>query len=169
MVLLGPPGSGKTTVGFELERLGLRWREWELTILGRWGSHDNFVANKVEGLRLLHDEIRAFIEQPGPPAAIETTGLSDAPFLDRLGTDHTAFVVRFDVSEETCARRVVDRDRGRHLTDDVEKSRAIWREFYEHVAPRRHVDLVVDTERTLPSTAAALIVTAMGPRAPGDG
>jgi adenylate kinase family enzyme len=38
VVLLGAPGSGKTTVGEELARRGLRWREWELWILEQWGS-----------------------------------------------------------------------------------------------------------------------------------
>ncbi len=163
VILLGPPGSGKTTVGSELERLGLRWREWEMTILRRWGSRANFVANKTVGLRLLQDEIRAFIELPGRPAAIETTGLSDAEFLDALAVDYAAFCVRLDVSESECVRRVGRRARGRHLTDDVEVSRAIWREFYEQVAPIRAGDLVIDTEGASPTSAAARIVVAIGP------
>ena len=59
MILLGAPGSGKTAVGEELARRGLRWREWELWVLERWGSREAFVARKADALPELH---RALIE-----------------------------------------------------------------------------------------------------------
>ena len=36
VVLLGPPGSGKSTIGGALGHVGFRWREWESYILDRW-------------------------------------------------------------------------------------------------------------------------------------
>jgi len=65
VLLLGPPGSGKTTIGEELGRRGLRWREWEPVILARWGSREAFVARKAEALPQLYDEVGA----GWPPAA----------------------------------------------------------------------------------------------------
>jgi shikimate kinase len=164
VVLLGAPGSGKSAVGAELATLGLRWREWEREIVKRWGSRDNFVANKVEALQALHDEMKAFIESPGTAVAIETTGLSDAAFLDELSRGHSLFVVRLDVSEAEATRRIAERERDRHLTDDTESNRAIWqRAFYEAVPPHRHSDLVIDTERMSAKQAATRIMEAMGP------
>jgi hypothetical protein len=87
VVLLGPPGSGKSTVGAVLGGLGLRWRDWEPMILERWGSREEFVAAKPVALPWLHDEIVHWIDSDDVLAVIETTGLSDAPLLDRLDRD----------------------------------------------------------------------------------
>lgn len=166
VVLLGAPGCGKTAVGAELAAFGLRWREWEREILERWGSRDKFAANKPEALDLLHDEMLAFIENSEIAVAIETTGLSDAAFLDELSVAHRLFVVRLDVSQAEATRRIREREHDRHLSDDAESNRAIWRAFYERVAPHRHSDLVIDTEQTSAKQAAATIIEAAGPVRP---
>ena len=118
VVLVGPPGAGKSTIGAELGRLGLRWHEWEQGILDRWGSRDAFVANKDDGLRLLHAEIEALIDTPGAPVVLETTGLSDATFLDRLAAERRVLFVRCDVSRAAAGRRIAARPTGQHLSDD---------------------------------------------------
>lgn len=160
-MLLGPPASGKSTVGQELARLGFRWREWEQYILERWGSREAFVAVKDVALPELQAEIRSWIDTEGPVAAIETTGLSDATFLDSLERDQVSFVVRLDVSEEEALRRVAARPRGRHLTDDREMNRRVWQAFATGVRPDRRTDLTVDTENTEPGEAARLIADAI--------
>jgi shikimate kinase len=162
VVLLGAPGSGKSTVGEELGRRGLRWRDWELLILERWGSRDDFVAHKSETLPLLHDEMLEWIDCEGPFAVIETTGLSDAPLLDRLERDRQAFFVRLDVSERESLARVAQREGNRHLSDSTDVNRVVWRAFYEVVARRREVALVIDTEAVPPASAAALIAASLG-------
>jgi shikimate kinase len=162
VVLLGAPGSGKSTVGEELERLGLRWRNWELVILERWGSRDNFVLHKAEALPLLHDEILDWIDAEGPIAVFETTGLSDAPLLDRLVRDRSALVVRLDVSERGALARVAQREQQRHLSDSIEVNRVVWRAFYEHAADHRSVALAIDTEAITASETAAEIAARVG-------
>ena len=147
VVLLGPPGSGKSTIGEQLGRRGLRWREWEPVILERWGAREAFLAVKAEALPQLHDEIRRWIAADAPPAVVEATGLSDADFLDGLERDHRCLVVRLDVGEDEAMRRVTTRDQDRHLTDDVERSRSVWRAFYEGPGTHRRVDLAIDTDR----------------------
>lgn len=157
MVLLGAPGSGKTTVGEELARRGLRWREWEMWLLERWGSGEAFVAAKAQALPELHAAIRAWIAEPGPPAAIESTGLSDTPFLDALAGEHRCLVVRLDVSYDEALARVTSRDRGRHLGDDPRRLARVFQAFQQVVVTARPVDLVIDTARLSPGHAAALV------------
>jgi dephospho-CoA kinase len=157
VVLLGPPGSGKSTVGAALGELGFRWREWEPVILERWGSREHFVEEKASALPWLHSEIRDWIDLDHSIAVIETTGLSDAPLLDTLERESMAFVVRLDVSEDEAMRRIAQRPSHRHLSDELEINRRVWRAFYAVVAPTRDVDAVVGTEVNSPTEIAALI------------
>jgi hypothetical protein len=164
VVLLGPPAAGKTTIGAELGQLGFRWREWELTILERWGSRDAFVADKAEALPRLHADIERWIDEAGPTAVIESTGLSDGAFLDALARAGGCFLVRVDVSAAETARRLAARERGRHLTDDLAANARVRREYETAVLAHRRVDLVVDGDRTPAGDAAACIAEAVRSR-----
>jgi hypothetical protein len=152
-------------VGEELARHGLRWREWELWMLERWGSREAFLAVKAEALPELHRAIRAWIAEPGPPAAIESTGLSDAAFLDALAGEHRCLVVRLDVSYDEALARVTSRTRGRHLGDDPQGLGPVWQAVHQVVVPTRPVDLVIDTARIPPTHAAALVAGVVRRRA----
>ena len=165
VVLLGAPGSGKTTIGAELGRRGLRWREWEFVILEQWGSREAFIAAKTTALPALHQEIRRWIESDGAPAVLETTGLSDAPLLSVLASTHEVLTVRLDVSEAEALRRIATRDRGQHLSDDVDVNRRVWRAFDHEVATRRPVDLAVDTDTQSVEAVVAAITDALALRA----
>jgi hypothetical protein len=109
------------------------------------------------GLPELHRTIRTWIAEAGLPAAIESTGLSDAAFLDGLAGEHRCLVVRLDVSQDEALARVVSRARDRHLSDEPAANRAVWRAFHQAVVPARPVDLVIDTARLPPAHAAALV------------
>ena len=93
---------------------------------------------------------------------LETTGLSDDPLLSALErSEAEVLVVRLDVSEEEAIRRVTGRPHGRHLSDEAELNRDVCAAFQEHVAPRRHVDLVVDTDAESVDSAVAAIASAI--------
>lgn len=156
-MLLGPPGSGKSTIGAALAAFGYRWREWEPVLLARWNTIENFLDNKAQALAEHQAEVAAFIRGSGPPAVFETTGISDAPFLDALASEVSLFVVRLDVTLEEALRRIAARLGGQHLTDELERNRATWEAFYRLVAPHRPTNLVIDTATTSPSEAAARI------------
>ena len=79
VVLLGPPGSGKSAVGAALAELGLRWTDRERELLERWGSLEAFVANKTEALRALHDELRRQGEGSGTVGALARQALEMLP------------------------------------------------------------------------------------------
>jgi hypothetical protein len=115
-------------------------------ILERWGSRECFVAEKRLALPWLHDEIIRWIGSDETRAVIETTGLSDAPLLDRLDRTGSSFIARLDVSEAVAMVRVQERPQHQHLTDDVDSNRAVWRAFYDVVAPNRRIDAAFDTE-----------------------
>jgi hypothetical protein len=88
---------------------------------------------------------------------------SDAPFLDTLERDGVCFVARLDVSQDEAARRVGTPSRGRHLADDEDLNRQVWKAHDELVRPQRHADLVIDTSATGPVDAARLIAEMIDP------
>ncbi len=132
-------------------------------VLERWGSREAFVADKRVALPWLHDEIIRWIDCDDVVAVIESVGLSDAPLLDRLERDASAFVVRFDVTEPVAMSRVRERPQDQHLTDDVEWNGVIWREFYDVVASSRRVDAAIDTEVMSADETAAQIIGRVTP------
>jgi hypothetical protein len=82
------------------------------------GGPESFVAAKDRALSALHDDQRAWIDERGWAAVLDSTGLSDAAFLDELEQPGTAPVVRAE-SLTAALRRVAGREQGRHLNDDV--------------------------------------------------
>jgi len=163
VVLLGAPGSGKSTVGEELGRLGMRWRDWEPELLNRWGSLEGFIANKTQALQGHHRDLLEFVDADGSPAILESTGLSDREFLERLQKERPdTIVVRLDVSLPEALRRVAARQQGEHLTDDADANRRSWQAFQDLVVPQRRVDLVIETEGIAAPQTARLILEAVG-------
>lgn len=93
------------------------------------------------------------IDEDDGVAVIESTGLSDAPFLDSLAY---CVVIRLDVPLHVALERVAARS-GANLTNDAAHNERIWHEFYDHVAPVRHADLVIDTAAAPAAEIAAAI------------
>jgi len=163
--LLGPPGSGKSTIGAELGKHGLRWREWEQELLGRWAGREAFAANKLAALTEFWERVLVLADADPAPLVFESTGLSDADFLDRIQRERRdTLVVRLDVSEAESARRVAARPGGQHFSDEVEPNREVWRAFNRHVVPGRKVDLALDTSRMDRHSAAVAVLALLSAR-----
>ena len=161
VVLLGAPGSGKSSVGHELGLLGLRWREWEPELLARWGGREGFIAHKQAALAEHHGELLTFVDADHAPAILESTGISDAEFIDKLQEREDTFVVRLDVSEAGALRRIAARSSGRHLSDELEANRRVWAAFNQLVVPNRPVNFVVDTEEAATAAIALEILESL--------
>jgi shikimate kinase len=149
LVLLGPPGSGKSYLGELLaRRFALEWTEHERLLLLRWGSREAFVANKVEALAFLESDLRRRILAAGRTVVFESTGVSDRPMLERLLRERRVAIVKLVVPQELCARRVSERPAGRHLTDDPVSAATFHDWWTREVAPgwRADLDVVNDAE-----------------------
>ena len=159
VVLLGPPGSGKSTIGQELGQRGFRWREWEIELRERYGGRETFLDRKAEALEWLARERTAWARAGEGPAVLESTGLSDAPFLDGLAAEGT-FVVLLDVSPDRAEARIDGRARGGHLTDGLEANRRTRAAFEQDVRSARAVHIVIDTGAMTAAEAALQIASA---------
>ena len=75
--------------------------------------------------------------------------------------------MRLDVNVDAALARVLARDDGAHLTDDLAATRRVIDAYREHVLPVRDADLVIDTDATTIDDAVASIAALRGRGAPG--
>jgi shikimate kinase len=147
IVLMGPPGSGKSVLGHHLAARGIAaYQELEPILRERFGAEDAFRTRKQEALAFLADAYREQIASSPLPVAIESTGLSDRPNLERLMREHRVALAHLRVPRETCVERVVGRPPGDHLSDanDRERIGGFYDFWYAQVFPTYRFDLVVD-------------------------
>lgn len=157
IVLLGPPGSGKTAIGEELaERFGYRYVDYEAVLVEKYGPVELFVRYKKQAIPELHRTILNSIDSAQMPIVVETTALSERDFIENLVTSHRTFTALLSTSLETALERIELRPRGRNLSNSPGTNHWIWERFDE--AHRdRNVDLKLDTESVTVSEAAVLI------------
>ena len=108
VILLGPPASGKTALGRMLGERGGGFASGSLSCW-RLGARENLVADETEALAELHQRVRDLAAAPGLPAVYETTGLSDADFLDQVVSELPTIVVQLDVGLNEARRRASQR------------------------------------------------------------
>ena len=164
VVLVGPPGSGKSTVGAALaERLGVRLHDTDAAVEAEQGRSisDIFVEDGEPAFRALEraEVARALAEEDGVLAV--GGGAPVDPGTERLLSGQT--VVFLDVGIADASRRV-GFDRSRPLL--AVNPRASWvrlmnerRAVYERVATHR-----VDTAGRTPEDVAAEVAGLLGER-----
>lgn len=161
VVLLGPPGSGKTAIGHLLSsEFGYRYTDYEAGLVERYGPLELFVNHKRRAIRELHEEILGSIDANSPPLVIETTALSERKFIDDIRSEYQVFTALLNVTTETALSRIEARSRGRNLSNDLGTNRLIIERFAEAHAGRT-VDLRIETEAMSVDKAAEAIAAAI--------
>jgi shikimate kinase len=162
ILLIGPPGSGKTAIGYELaERHGFRYTDYEAGLVERYGPVELFVRHKNRAIPELHRTITASLDANLPPLVIETTALSEREFIDGLIASRRTFTVLLNVSLETALARIGERPRGRNLSNSPGTNEWIWERFAD-AHRERQADLRIDTEAVTAEEAARRIAEAVG-------
>jgi shikimate kinase len=129
VVLVGPKGAGKTTIGRMVEAaLGARFVEVEAVarraLAEAGGAIDEAYARRAFGMILEEVEAAArgapavVLETTGAPAVVlETTGASaETPrFLAALRERFETVLVRVTASRAVCERRIAGRDQARQI------------------------------------------------------
>lgn len=118
-VLVGPKGSGKTTVGLLLEReRGVRFVEVE-AIAKREFEASGGVIDDAYAKRAM-DAVGAAVGKAArlhPLVAMETTGTAPGThaLLDALAKEHDLRLVRIRAGRATCRSRIAARDSSRQV------------------------------------------------------
>ncbi|MDJ0523711.1 MAG: shikimate kinase [Planctomycetota bacterium] len=147
VVLLGPPGSGKSWLGRRLqESLGWSFRDTERELLERYGSRDAFIQDKEAALQGIERELGERIASSSVPVVFESTGLSDRELVLRLMRECESMLVKVFASEDLCVERVRNRRPGVHLNDDPEWTRQFHRMWCRDVAPSYRFDSEISNE-----------------------
>jgi shikimate kinase len=161
LLLVGPKGAGKTTIGRILEReAGAYFLEVELIakrVLDATGGviSENYARQAFGAIAA---EVLA-ISKGRRVVVIETTGASaeTAGFIATLRKDHVVRLVRVHSSAETCAKRIAERDSSRQVDVPVE----LIREMHERT---ESLDLEWDLElKNDPPLSAEEVLQAIDP------
>lgn len=150
IVLVGPKGSGKTTIGRMLEqRLGARFIAVEAVAKRVLAEMGNVVDERYA--RRAFEEIVRELEQAARAHAvmvIESTGASSetAAFFAALRERFDVRFVRVRATRDTCADRIETRDQ----SAQIQVSRELVEQMYERTAALELAwDLELDNERPL--------------------
>jgi shikimate kinase len=167
VVLVGPPGAGKTSVGRELGRLlGLAVRDTDADVEARAGKSigDVFVEDGEPAFRAMEREaVAAALAEHDGVLALGGGAVLDAATQDALAAYRASggTVVFLDVSLAAAAPRVgLNRSRPLLLGNPRAQWKALMearRPVYEAVATLR-----VDTDELTPAQVAERVAAALG-------
>lgn len=128
-LLVGPKGSGKTTLGRMLgDEPGAHFLEVELiakrVLQESGGTVDESYARRA--FEAIADEVLA-ISESHRILVLETTGASTETkaFIERLSQHHRVRLIRVHARAETCARRIARRDPSRQVEVSAELIRVM--------------------------------------------
>lgn len=131
IVLVGPKGAGKSTIGALLEReMGMSFVRVEPIYLGMLRSHPNVDPALLEpvGFAAILQELDRVAGSEGA-VCIESTGAAGyfPTFLAQLQARHRVTLVRVNAPAGTCVERVRTRDAVGHIPVSDERVREINR------------------------------------------
>jgi shikimate kinase len=147
LVLMGPPGSGKSFLGRHLAATRVAaYVEMEPLLAERFGRGEAFAARIAEAGAFLWSSYVDQLATSKLPVAFESTGVSDRALLDALHRSYRVAFVRVETPRFVCAERVVTRGTRRNIasTDDAERVGRFYDLWCERVAPTLRFDAIVD-------------------------
>jgi shikimate kinase len=156
IVLVGAPGTGKTSIGLALARLGYWFEDREAALLARYGSIEEFRRRKDEAIARLHADFLAAVRAEAKHWVYESTALTERDFVTRLRDEFGGFAVRLEIPLDTALERVGARTPGANLSNDAEATGRHWQlcnDAYETMS----FELSVDTSRHTPAELAGTI------------
>ena len=149
IVLMGPPGSGKSFLGNHLASQGIvSYLELEPFLRSEFGTGEEFRSRIAEVGAFLSQSYRDQLAGSERPVAIESTGITDRPLLEGLMGRHRVAFARVRAERAVCIERVVSRASGRNIshTTDRDLIGGFYDAWTEKIAPGWKFDLEADGE-----------------------
>lgn len=148
VLLMGPPGSGKSFLGNQLNLRGVvSYTELEPILMEIFGTGEDFVRHRPEAHAWIRNFYREQLAGAVQPVGIETTGISDRPFLEELSGSHRMLFVKVATPREVCIERVRTRPGGRNINKPADQRTVSTGSFYDYwhgeIAPGYEFDLSV--------------------------
>ncbi len=149
ILLMGPPGSGKSTIGSELnERDIASYTELEPILVEMFGEGEQFLVRRPEAHGWIRDFYREQAVESNLPVAYETTGISDREFHEELSRKYKLFYVKIETSRSLCLERVRTRPSGRHVNALTVSAGEFYDYWYSEIEPTYQFDLSVKGTNT---------------------
>jgi len=160
ILLMGPPGSGKSTLGNELHGRGIAtYTELEPLIVEMFGQGRAFVPKRPRAHRWIREFYRQQLAEANLPVVIETTGISDREFLQELAECYALLRVLLTTSCEICLDRVRTRPKGHNVGAPEKPMAQFYDDWHSQTKPSYAFDLPVsgtDLEQAVAAIRAAL-------------
>ena len=142
--LMGPPGSGKSYLGNELNRHGLvSYTELEPKLIEIFGEGEAFRSRRPAALRWIQNFYREELSRSLLPVGIETTGISDREFIRELSQEFRLLFVRVTTPREICVERVRTRPSGRNINTDGDSGGSFYDYWCAEIEPTYDFDILV--------------------------
>ena len=145
VVLLGPPGSGKTFIGNLLEKQGIaHYTEMEEKLLHLFGRGQTFAKHKAEALQFIQQHYELEFNSVLYPIVIESTGVSDRPMLEGFEKKYRILFIKIDTPKSVCIERVQNRTPGKNLNNDSSFTEDFYEFWHSEIEPTYSFALTVD-------------------------
>jgi len=155
VVLMGPPGCGKSFLGNHLARLGIvTFVELEPILVEKFGKGAAFQANKDAALKFIRESCLRQLRVAKGPIAFESTGVSDRALIEELVGGHQVLLVKVETPKVVCLERLATRPRARNLSNDLAAGARFYDFWHRDIEPTYAFAATVDGTSVSEATRA---------------